>query len=65
MRRHYRIVTDDYNGFEVQRKRMGIWLQVNVNTHRTIEAAEAFIEARIRPAPARFKSEVVKEITYP
>lgn len=43
----YRIVKDNYSGYEVQIKRwwFPIWLQVGLsNTHRTIEDAEAFVE---------------------
>ena len=40
----YRIVTDRFNGYEVQRRTWWwpFWRQVGVNTHVTINAAEQF-----------------------
>jgi len=42
----YRIVTDKYAGYEVQRWRwwFPFWLQVGVNTHLTVEAARQYIK---------------------
>lgn len=46
----YRIVRDNYEGFEVQSKQwwMPLWIQCDdgsgCNTHKTIEMARAFIE---------------------
>ena len=42
----YRIVTDNYDGFECQHKRwwFPFWIQINYsNTHRTLEKARNFI----------------------
>jgi len=47
MKTRYRIVADDYAGYEVQRKiwRFPLcWFQVGCNTHTTVERARAFIE---------------------
>lgn len=40
----YRIVTDNYSGFEVQTWRWWwpFWIQGATNTHRSVEAAEAY-----------------------
>ncbi len=51
-KRQYRIVTDSFGGFEVQKRLWyyPFWFQIrnefgsHVNTHRTIEQAEALIE---------------------
>lgn len=44
----YRIVTDAYAGYEVQRRWrwFPFWIQVGTNTHSTIEKAEAFAKER-------------------
>lgn len=44
MKAHYRIVQDAYHGFEVQEWRWWwpFWSQIRVNSHRTIEEAEAY-----------------------
>ena len=56
----YRIVTDDYNGYEAQVKHWFFpffWFEINQsNTSTTIEKAEAVIEKY------KFKSKVVKYI---
>lgn len=58
----YRIVTDNYCGYEVQYKSpwLPFWLQVGgCNTHQTIEDAEKWLERRLlRPR----KGIVVKKI---
>ena len=50
MGKEYRIVTDEFNGYEVQCRRwwFPIWLQVGINSHRTIEEARAFAEGAAR-----------------
>jgi len=47
MKTKYRIVCDNFSGFEVQKKRwwFPVWMQVGINTHSSIENAKAFIEA--------------------
>lgn len=42
----YRVVTDNYGGFEVQRRRWWspFYFQVGINTHSTLEKAKAFAE---------------------
>lgn len=49
MKTKYRIVRDNYSGYEVQRKRwwFPIWLQVGVNTHYSLEKAEAYVQKYI------------------
>lgn len=52
----YRIVTDSYNGFEVQVRRWWwpFWSQADFcNTHTTIENAEAFARRLARPTVKR------------
>lgn len=52
----YRIVTDQYAGFEVQRRFLFIfWFEVSTNTFYTIEDAKKYIEELKNP----FKSKVV------
>jgi hypothetical protein len=52
----YRIVTDQYAGFEVQRRFLFIfWFEVSTNTFRTIEEAKEHIEKLKNP----FKIKVV------
>lgn len=63
--RQYRIVTDDFGGFEVQKKRwyLPFWLQIKdvkgstyINTHTTIESAEKLIEMdRTNSRPPKYK----------
>ncbi|MBL87188.1 MAG: hypothetical protein CMO82_11080 [Winogradskyella sp.] len=66
-KRQYRIVTDNFSGFEVQKRLWyyPFWFQIRsenrlpVNTHKTIESAEKLIEmdkTNSRPP----KSKVVK-----
>lgn len=52
----YRIVTDNYLGFEVQVKYIffPFWLQSGINTFASIEKAEQYIKDK------RFKKVVVK-----
>jgi hypothetical protein len=47
----YRIVRDRYAGYEVQIRRwwFPVWLQVGINTHRTIEQAEEFAQGYAKP----------------
>ena len=47
MSAYYRIVTDAYAGFEVQVRSLLIpfWHQPKINTHGTVEEAEAFAVA--------------------
>jgi len=47
---YYRIVTDEYSGYEVQSWRWWwpFWVQGSTNTHNTIEKAEACARARAR-----------------
>ena len=56
----YRVVTDDWLGYEVQKKLwyFPFWYIIGVNTHRTIYDAENFIEEHKKKKA--FKSEVVK-----
>lgn len=59
----YRIVTDNYAGFEVQIKvwYWPFWRQLNFsNTHFSIEQASQYIEKDKKDR--NFKSKVVKEI---
>ncbi len=44
MSAHYRIVRDGHAGYEVQLWRwwLPVWLQIGINTHATIDKAEAF-----------------------
>lgn len=52
----YRIVTDKYSGYEVQRRFLFIfWFEVSTNTFYTIEDAKKYIEKLKNP----FKSKVV------
>ncbi len=41
---HYRIVRDNYNGYEVQSWRWWwpFWIQGRTNTHSTVERAEEY-----------------------
>lgn len=64
MKNKYRIIRDDFAGFEVQVKRWWFpfcWFQcwghgdTFTNTHRTIEEAEAFV---------RFKKRKVEIVKY-
>lgn len=50
MRNEYRIVKDGYSGFEVQVRRwwFPVWLQCGINTHRTLEQAEAYARAHAK-----------------
>jgi hypothetical protein len=43
----WRIVRDNYAGYEVQCRRLWFpfWIQVRVNTHRTLEGAKDFLRA--------------------
>ena len=57
----FRIVTDQYNGYEAQIKRWWcpVWLQIGVcNTHFSVEDAEKYIIAKNK----KFISVVVKEV---
>lgn len=52
----YRIVTDEYNGYEVQiRYLFFFWFEVGTNSFDTIEKAKIFIEKLKNP----FKQKVV------
>lgn len=52
----YRIVTDQYSGFEVQKRFLFIfWFEVETNTFDTIEKAIKFIEYCKNP----FKTKIV------
>ena len=68
-KRQYRIVTDNFGGFEVQKKRwyLQTWLQIRsedgyrINTHLTIEDAEKLIEMdKTNSRPGEPKYRVVK-----
>lgn len=52
MKNEYRIVEDNYAGFEVQIRRwwFPMWRQVGVNTHSTLERAEASAKGHARGA---------------
>jgi len=41
----WRIVVDNYAGYQVQRRRwwFPFWTQVSVNTHRTVEQAKEYL----------------------
>lgn len=43
MSKHYRIVPDNYNGYEVQVKGFWGWHEVGTNTHTNKEEAKQFI----------------------
>jgi radical SAM superfamily enzyme len=52
----YRIVTDQYSGYEVQKRYLFIfWFQPITNTFDTIEKAKLYIEKLKNP----FKSKVI------
>ncbi len=46
MKNEYRIVSDSYNGYEVQIKRwwFPIWWQIGINTFHSMELAVMFAE---------------------
>ena len=65
----YRIVTDNYLGYEVQKRFLFFfWIEcsyiyTNVNTFKSIEQCEKFIESLIDKTHKRkFKSRVIKNI---
>lgn len=55
MSREYRIVRDNYNGFEVQSRCWWwpLWTQGESNSHSTIEGAEAYAMKCAKPKPPR------------
>ena len=46
LKNEYRIVTDSWLGYEVQIRRwwFPLWLEIDTNTHPSIERAERFAE---------------------
>ena len=45
-RKRYRVVRDNYLGYEVQVKVLGLfWMQHSVNTHSTLEDAIRYLDA--------------------
>ena len=62
----YRIVTDEYSGYEAQYRPWWspVWIQMNfTNTHPSIEKAEAYIQRCIEDAsPENKPGRVVKYI---
>lgn len=61
MAREYRIVRDDYNGFEVQSRCVWwpFWRQGITNSHTSIESAEAYAARLFGPKPPK-QTRVVK-----
>lgn len=58
----YRIVTDDYLGFEAQYKIwwFPFWFQCSINTRRTVKESEDYIAILRKPKPPKCK--VVKYV---
>ncbi len=60
----YRIVTDKYQGFEVQKKLWWwpIWIQNPVNTHSSLECAEKYARNLATKNIKKNNSKVVKNL---
>lgn len=56
--KRYRIVTDSYGGYEVQKRYFGfLWSELGTNTHISIDDAKKFIEEDAKKR--LFKSNII------
>lgn len=62
----YRIITDDYAGYEVQIKRWWspFFIQIGINTHSSVTHCQQFIEAHKRNGKPNKRTRIVEENIY-